>query len=61
MATKSEVNIKEEQITKSKNMDTVEFLINVKYGDKVLKIGDKLEISPIQANILVKQGYAKKV
>lgn len=55
------VNNEENQNTKSKNMDTVEFLINVKYGDKVLKIGETLEVSPIQANILAKQGIAKKV
>lgn len=54
-------NNEENQNTKSKNMDTVEFLINVKYGDKVLKIGETLEVSPIQANILAKQGIAKKV
>lgn len=57
-----ELNEKQEnQTQKSKNMDIVEFLINVKYGNKILKIGDKLEVSPIQANVLAKQGIAKKV
>lgn len=58
----AEENTKQEnKTTKSKNMDTVEFIINVKYGDKVLKIGETLEVSPIQANILAKQGIAKKL
>lgn len=61
MATNNEESKQENKATKSKNMDTVEFIINVKYGDKVLKIGETLEVSPIQANILAKNGIAKKV
>lgn len=61
MAVNNEESKQENKTTKSKNMDTVEFIINVKYGDKVLKIGETLEVSPIQANILAKQGIAKKL
>ncbi|AJA48491.1 hypothetical protein CPAST_c24210 [Clostridium pasteurianum DSM 525 = ATCC 6013] len=61
MAANNEEGKQENKTTKSKNMDTVEFIINVKYGDKVLKIGETLEVSPIQANILAKQGIAKKL
>ena len=46
---------------KGKNMSWVEFIVNVKYGDKLLKMGDKIQVSPIQENILARDKIAKKL
>ena len=60
MAEKAKSN-KPETTEKPKQYNWVEFLINVKYGDKLFKIGDKLQVSPVQANILAKDNIARKL
>jgi hypothetical protein len=47
--------------SKKKILNWVEFLVNVKYGEKILKKGDKLQVSPVQANILNKESIARKL
>lgn len=40
---------------------TVEFLINAKYGDDIIKVGDRKDFTIIKGNILIKQGICKRV
>jgi hypothetical protein len=40
---------------------TVEFLINAKIGDEIVKVGDRRDFTIIKGNIMIKQGICKRV
>lgn len=50
----------EEKKTTKQTYVWVEVLKNIKYGKEVYQKGQKIQLAPIHANMLAKDGYVKK-